>query len=330
MWITSSLATALKPTAVALGNFDGIHLGHRQVISPVLTPRQTPSGERLRPTVVTFSPHPQEFFTGQVRSLLTPLPEKVAQLRQMGIEQLVMLPFDRELAQLTPTEFVEIILLRELRAHRISVGADFRFGCRRSGTVDDLQAIAGQQGIEVTVAPLNLLDGQRVSSSVIRQALQQGNIEQANRWLGRPYSLVGQVIKGQQLGRTIGTPTANLEISPQKFLPCDGVYAVTVYRCETSDQLPYAREIALPGVMNLGLRPTVNGLGRTIEVHLLDWSGDLYGQLLQVNLQAFLRPEQKFASLDALQQQIQQDCEQARGQLQQQWHSSLNPDSCSP
>lgn len=318
MWITSSLVTALKPTAVALGNFDGIHLGHRQVITPVLTPCQTLSGERLRPTVVTFSPHPQEFFTGQVRRLLTPLPEKVAQLRHMGLEQLVMLPFDRELAQLTPTEFVEIILLRQLQARCISVGADFRFGCRRSGTVADLQAIASRQGIEVTVVPLNLLDGQRVSSSMIRQALQQGDIEQANRWLGRPYSLLGQVVKGEQLGRTIGTPTANLDISPQKFLPCDGVYAVTVHRCETSDQLPYAREAPLLGVMNVGLRPTVNGLGRTIEVHLLDWSGDLYGQLLQVNFQAFLRPEAKFASLEALQQQIRRDCEKARSQFQQQ------------
>lgn len=307
VWITSSLATALTPTAVALGNFDGVHRGHRQVIQPVLL-QSADKGDRAFSTVLTFDPHPKEFFTGQLRPLLTPLPEKVWQLKQLGVDQLVLLPFNQKLADLSPAQFVEEVL-GKLQAKQISVGDDFCFGKQRSGSALDLRTIAASYGINVTIVPLKRLAGERISSSAIRQALQTGKLEIANHLLGRAYTLLGQVTQGQQLGRTIGFPTANLHLAPQKFLPMTGVYAVQV-QIFAEPEATIAQ--FLPGVMNLGYRPTVDGTRQTIEVHLLDWSGDLYGKTLLVHLEQFLRPEQKFDSLDALKAQIQVDCDRAR------------------
>ncbi|MEG4840032.1 MULTISPECIES: bifunctional riboflavin kinase/FAD synthetase [unclassified Microcoleus] len=400
MWVTSSCTAALTPTSVALGNFDGLHLGHRQVVQPILhrSPGQNsatviasgqnllsnagkdqnletehpatcendsaappdradssqnfdgligPRAEgnslsgidsdgvdRLYSTVVTFDPHPQEFFTGQPKKLLTPLAEKVELLAAMGVEQLVLLPFDRELAALTACEFVEEILVRQLKASRISVGVDFRFGRGRAGTAVDLQSIASGYGIDVALVPLhNCGEGDRISSSAIREGLASGDLTRANQLLGRPYSLVGTVVGGQRLGRTIGFPTANIELPPEKFLPRFGVYAVRVSVKHGGEKMKeesssYQREnpkSVIPGiasnlsfvngVMNVGCRPTVDGLQPTVEVHLLDWSGDLYGQTLSASLVEFLRPEQKFASLDALKTQIQADCDIARSLL---------------
>ncbi|MEG4105990.1 bifunctional riboflavin kinase/FAD synthetase [Microcoleus sp. S13_C5] len=400
MWVTSSCTAALTPTSVALGNFDGLHLGHRQVVQPILNrslgqnsatviasgpnlrsnagrdenleseppatcyndsaalPVQSGSShnfdgligpradgnslsgidsdgvDRLYSTVVTFDPHPQEFFTGQPKKLLTPLAEKVELLAAMGVEQLVLLPFDRELAALTASEFVEEILVRQLKASRISVGVDFRFGRGRAGTAVDLQSLASGYGIDVALVPLhNCGEGDRISSSAIREGLASGDLTRANQLLGRPYSLVGTVVGGQRLGRTIGFPTANIELPPEKFLPRFGVYAVRVsvkdrggimkdesssYNWENSPSIIPGKASDLSfvnGVMNVGCRPTVDGLQPTVEVHLLDWSGDLYGQTLSASLVEFLRPEQKFASLDALKTQIQADCDIARSLL---------------
>jgi len=302
VWITSSLTKALKPTAVALGNFDGVHRGHQQVIQPVLKN----SGKIA--TVVTFNPHPQEFFTGKSRSLLTPQSEKVQELERLGVEQLVLLPFDLELACLSPQEFVEKILVQQLRSLSISVGQDFCFGKERRGTVTDLRAIASNFGIPTTIVPLHTCEGERISSSAIRQALEQGNLDRAKQLLGRAYSLVGTVVTGKQLGRTIGFPTANIDLPIEKFLPSNGVYAVKVYIAE--DKSP------IPGVMNIGNRPTVNGTNQSVEVYLIDWSGDLYGKILTVELEQFLRPEQKFESLDALKAQIIKDCDRAKATLE--------------
>ncbi len=303
MWITSSLAKVITPTAVALGNFDGVHIGHQRVIQPAVT--FADAALKTYATVVTFNPHPQEFFTGQSRALLTPLNEKAQQMELQGIKQLVLLPFDRELAALSPQDFVEKILVQQLCSQRISVGEDFRFGRARTGTATELQAIAATYGIAVTIVPLQTCEGERISSSSIRQALEQGDLQCVERLLGRPYTLIGAVVKGQQLGRTIDFPTANLQLPPEKFLPRQGVYSVRVF-LEEGTKL---------GVMNIGVRPTVNGTSPTVEVHLLDWSGDLYGKTITVQLEKFLRPEQKFASLEALKAQIQADCTLAKSFL---------------
>lgn len=306
MWVTSSLTKALTPTAVALGNFDGVHRGHQQVIAPVLEKKHQATQE-LHTTVVTFSPHPQEFFTGKRRSLLTPIDQKVEQLERLGIEQLVLLLFDRELACLSPQEFVEKILIQQLQAQSISVGQDFCFGKQRAGKATDLQAIAANYNIPVTIVPLHTCQGDRISSSAIRQALEQGDVQKANLLLGRAYTLAGTVVTGKQIGRTIGFPTANLQLPPEKFIPRQGVYAVRVLGADNSP---------VSGVMNIGNRPTVSGMSQSVEIHLLDWSGDLYGKAIAVQLEKFIRPEQKFASLEELKAQIQVDCESAKSILE--------------
>ncbi len=342
VWVTSSTELTLVPTAVALGKFDGVHRGHQRVIQPILRPVRKeeggsggvgenslspliPPSSSIYSTVVTFNPHPQEFFSGKPRTLLTPLDEKVQTLRSLGVEQLVLLPFDKELCALTPEEFVEKIIVEQLQAAQISIGQDFRFGSKRTGTAWDLQAIAAKYGIPVTIVPLETWDDfeenqssdtneasseeTRISSSLIRETLASGDIQRANKLLGRPYTLIGTVIQGQQLGRTIGFPTANLQLPKDKFLPCNGVYAV---RVSIVDETLDISGNGYLGVMNIGDRPTVNGTQLSTEVHLFDWSSDLYGKKLAVQLERFLRPEQKFPNLEALKTQIQLDCIAAR------------------
>jgi riboflavin kinase / FMN adenylyltransferase len=369
VWITSSIKAAKAPTIIALGNFDGVHLGHQRVMAEVLlgddlrpchqgskrppqtrisslsaqsvsalhrsvmalgydlelnqslvSPVELPIGlteggvsglSTGYPTVVTFSPHPQAYFSGTFRPLLTPMAEKAWQLAELGIRQLVMLPFDRAIAQLSPETFVAEILVKGLRAKRISVGSDFRFGKGRSGDAQGLQEIAAQYGVPVVQVPLKHEQGDRISSSRIRQALQTGELEIATHLLGRPYTLTGQVIYGNQLGRTIGFPTANLQIPVDKYLPRTGVYSVRVYG---------AAPEPLCGVMNIGNRPTVHsqsGQPLSVEVHILNWAADLYGQWLTVSLEGFVRPEQKFSSLDELKAQIAEDCRVAIATLSQ-------------
>lgn len=303
VWVTSSTANILTPTVIALGNFDGLHLGHRNVLQPIcLSSIKTVSSYS---TVVTFTPHPQEFFTGQTRQLLTPLSEKINRLKYLEIQQLVRLPFNRELAALSPQEFVAQMLVKHLRVRQISVGEDFRFGHKRMGTAKDLSEIAASFGILVHITPLKTYSGlkKRISSSLIRRCLVEGDVTQAKQMLGYSYSLIGTVVKGQQLGRTIGFPTANLKLPPDKLLPRQGVYAVRV---------KINRKETLKGLMNFGCRPTVAGEIPIVEVHILDWSGDLYQQSLTVELEKFLRPEQQFFSLDRLKEQIVQDCCLAR------------------
>ncbi|HLO87098.1 MAG TPA: bifunctional riboflavin kinase/FAD synthetase [Nostocaceae cyanobacterium] len=358
VWVASSTELALTPTAVALGKFDGIHLGHQKVIQPVLESVRgrlmpedrkiaewengenlgecsshvtanlaptTSTKEHIYTTVVTFHPHPQEFFTGKPRTLLTPLDEKVQQLRSLGMEQLVLLPFDRELSALSPEDFVKKILVEQLQCHSISVGQDFCFGKKRMGTANDLQQLAAKYDIPVTIVPLqtdasnlsttsNEVDNQhleetRISTSFIRQTLEEGNIQKANSLLGRPYTLTGLVVPGQKLGRTIGFPTANLQLPKDKFIPRHGVYAVRVL---ILSQTQNTQPIQKLGVMNIGNRPTVSGTHTSVEIHLFDYSGDLYSQKLVVELVKFLRPEQKFSSLEELKTQIQLDCTVAK------------------
>lgn len=272
-------------------------------------------------TVVTFSPHPREFFSGQQRSLLTPLSEKAQQLEALGIEQLLLLPFDAALAKLSPAEFVEQILVQGLDCRSVSIGADFHFGAGRTGNAEGLRSLLEPRAIGLNVVELYPQAGDRISSSRIREALETGDIEAIEPLLGRRYELQGEVVQGQQLGRTIGFPTANLQLPDRKFIPRLGVYAVEVSslpgqksRAEVDANAgpPSAGLYRHPAVMNIGIRPTVSGEGVTVEVHLLDWQGDLYGQQLKVELVKFLRPEQKFDGLEALKAQILADADQAR------------------
>ncbi len=254
-------------------------------------------------TVVTFDPHPQQYFTGQERQLLTPYPERATILERLGIQQIVLLPFDRHLVKLSPQEFVDRIVIEQLQARFVSVGEDFRFGNQRAGSATDLATLTAQYGISAHIAPLEKTADSRISSSQIRAALLAADLTLAQELLGRYYSIVGTVVNGQEIGRSIGFPTANISYPAEKFLPRQGVYAVRVNTPEFTQ---------LPGVMNIGKRPTVNGVNTTVEVHLLDWEGNLYGQQLTVYLHQFLRSEQKFPSLTALTTQIHADCAAAK------------------
>ena len=291
---------ALRPTAIALGSFDGLHPGHRRVIAAV-----TGAAAELVPTVVSFWPHPREVLHGETRLRLDLPAEKLSLLEPLGIRQLVLVPFDRTLAALSPEEFVARVLAEQLQARRVAVGSNFRFGAGRRGDTDDLVRLAARLGIAVEVLPM-LWDGaERVSSSRIRRALAAGRIGEARRLLERPYRFTGQLVRGRQLGRQLGWPTANLRVDGRKFLPLEGVYAAWA-------ALPGAEPMA--AVMNLGPQPSVDPTSPSaVEVHLLDRQLDLAeGQELVVEPLRLLRRQQRFESLEALSAQIAADAQLAR------------------
>jgi riboflavin kinase / FMN adenylyltransferase len=288
MHVCASVSESTKPCAVALGNFDGVHLGHRAVVEAVI-------GRSGVPTVLTFDPHPREFFGKEIGFLLTPGTEKLELIAESGISQVIVVPFDPELAATEARDFMIQFLSQGLQAQFVSVGWNFRFGKGRLGTTEMLQAFAREKGFDIEILAERRLSEERVSSSAIRAALSEGNLSLAHQLLGRSYGLGGAVIPGDQRGRQLGFPTANLRIDPRKFLPVNGVYLVKVIEPDAW------------GLMNIGLRPTFDGHERRVEVHLLNFEGDLYGKSLRVSLQTFLRPERKFAAFEELIAQIEQD-----------------------
>ncbi|BAC88158.1 bifunctional riboflavin kinase/FAD synthetase [Gloeobacter violaceus] len=294
MAVFRSLSEVATPCAVALGNFDGVHLGHQAVIQAVL-------GRAGIPTVLTFDPHPREYFTGKTGFLLAPERERTAAILALGIAQVLVLPFDELLAATEAGAFVEQVLVAGLGARFVSVGWNFRFGKERAGTTEMLQSYARAGAFDIEILAERQVRGRRVSSSVIREALGCGDLDLARLLLGRAYGLEGEVVRGDQRGRLLGFPTANLQVSGRKFLPKDGVYLVSA-RWGVQQRW---------GLLNLGLRPTFDGLKRTIEVHVLDWEGDLYGQHIKITLERYLRPEQKFGSPGELVAQLHRDREAA-------------------
>jgi riboflavin kinase/FMN adenylyltransferase len=295
---------ALRPTAIALGSFDGLHRGHRRVIAAVADPAAAADG--AVPTVVSFWPHPRELLHGETRLRLDLPEEQLELLGPLGIAQLVMLPFDAALAALQPDEFVARVLAEQLHARRVAVGENFRFGVGRVGGVADLVRLGAAHGIVVTVVPMLGEGGERMSSSRIRSALSAGDLAEAARLLERPYRFVGRVVPGRGLGRTLGWPTANLQVDGRKFLPLEGVYAARVSLLEGSGE-------AIAAVMNLGPQPTVDPLAPSaVEVHLLDRSIELVGRRLLVEPTRLLRRQRRFDGLEALSAQIAADAESAR------------------
>ena len=284
-----------------IGNFDGVHLGHQLILDQLSEQATRFNLPRL---VITFEPQPQEFFTGPNAppARLMRLREKLQVLEELGIERVLCLEFDQRLASLPASTFIDTLLVERLGIRHLVIGDDFRFGHRRSGDFA-LLAEAGQRyGFSVASSHSHILDGERVSSTRIRQALAQGELEQAARLLGRPYHLCGRVAHGDQRGRTIGFPTANLHLH-RRVTPVSGVYAVLL----SDPALP-----PWPGIANVGRRPTVAGTQERLEVHLLDFQGDLYGRHVKVSFLHYLRPEQRFESLNALQAQIRHDERTAR------------------
>ena len=295
-------AEAQRPCAIALGSFDGLHEGHRQLINRV-SAIAAQRGD-LVPTVVSFWPHPREVLHGERRLRLDLPADKLELLEPLGIAQLVLVPFDRALAALAPEAFVEQVLVRQLGAGFIAVGENFRFGAGRSGSAADLQRLGALHGIEVAVVPMLHDAAGRHSSSRIRQALAAGDLQRAAALLQRPYRFCGQVVAGRGLGRGLGWPTANLQVDGRKFLPREGVYAARAW---------LQPGLAMAAVMNLGPQPTIDPASPSaVEVHLLDRQLELLGRELVVEPLAFLRDQQRFADLEALSAQISRDAQQAR------------------
>jgi len=294
---------ARRPTAIALGSFDGLHAGHRRVIAAVT--HAVAHHSALVPTVVSFWPHPREVLHGELRLRLDLPSEKLALLEPLGVAQLVLVPFDRTLATQSPEAFVERVLVGELGAEFIAVGENFRFGAGRVGSAHDLQRLGAARGVDVCVVPMLHDSEARHSSSRIRQALAAGDLQLAARLLMRPYRFCGQVVRGRGLGRGLGFPTANLQVDGRKFLPREGVYAAKVW--------PAGVDAPVAAVMNLGPQPTVDpNAPSAVEVHLLDRQVDLLGSELLVEPLALLRGQQRFASLEALTAQIGRDAVRAR------------------
>lgn len=287
------------PQVLAIGQFDGLHHGHASVIQTAVSLSRE---QGIQSAVLTFHPHPKEVMRkGDYNGYLTPLKEKEAILEDMDVDVMYVLEFNEAFSNLSPEQFVSQFLVK-LDVKTAVVGFDFRFGHKGAGDENVLRELGAPQLNVVTVPPLRL-DGEKVSSSFIRKALHEGDVKEAARMLGRAYSVTGIVMDGEKRGRTIGFPTANVEPSDNYVVPLKGVYAVWVNHGEER----------YPGVMNIGVKPTFheNRTKPTFEVHLLEYSGDLYGEELKVELIHFLRPEQKFSSIDALIAQIRKDSETA-------------------
>ncbi|MDR2189059.1 MAG: bifunctional riboflavin kinase/FAD synthetase [Azonexus sp.] len=292
------------PVVLAIGNFDGVHRGHAALLEQLgAAARQ--SG--LTPTVLSFEPHPREFFArASAPARLTTLREKLELLGEAGVAQTMICPFNARFAALTAEQFIEDVLCRSLRTRRLIIGDDFRFGHRRQGDFALLQAVGARLGFGVSAMPTVVVGDERASSSAVRRALAAGDMAHAARLLGRPYGMDGQVVHGDKLGRQLGFATANLRIKHNP-LPMTGVFAVEVSGLGMS-----ASERPLPGVANLGVRPTVGGTRTLLEVHLFDFDRDIYGAHIAVRFVKKLRDEQRFASLAALQAQIAADAAAAR------------------
>jgi riboflavin kinase/FMN adenylyltransferase len=288
-------------SVVTSGTFDGVHLGHQKILRRLQELATRKQGETV---LLTYWPHPRLILQPEDKSLrlLTTLSEKVKLLEEMGVDHLIILPFTKELSQMSSDEFIRDILVDKIQTKTLVIGYDHKFGKNREGSFEYLQSHSHLFGFAIEEISRQDVDDLGVSSTKIRTALAQGDISTANKYLGRPYDLSGQVVKGQQIGRSLGFPTANIQIAEDyKLLPRDGAYAVHAE----------VNSIRYKAILNIGDRPTVDGQKKTIEAHLIDFEGDLYGQELRVYFQEFLREEKKFESLDALKNQLVVDRERA-------------------
>ena len=291
-----------KETLLTVGVFDGVHLGHQRLLTHL---RNEAQQRDLLTGVVTFKSHPQKVLSRGSKLLwLSNLETRTNLLRSFGIDVIVTLPFTPQLAELTAREFVQL-LKDYLKMRGLVVGPDFALGKNREGSADQLRLLGQEMGFIVEVVPPVVVDGQVISSSAVRLALAQGDMETVEKLFGRPFSLTGQVVTGDRRGRILGFPTANLDVEPEQALPSDGVY-VTVAHIDHE---------SLPSVTNIGVRPTFGGGKRLVEAYLLDYEGELREQKLRIDLLDKLRDEKHFDTAEELKAQIRKDVEQARAIL---------------
>ena len=299
-------ATADALHAVTIGNFDGVHLGHQAILREL---RAASARLSLRPCVLTFEPHPREFFSPHAApTRLTSLREKCGLLLQHGVERAQICRFDRAFSRLSAEQFIERVLVHGLHTRWVMIGEDFRFGAKRGGDFAMLKAAGESAGFEVHAMPTVVtqsagVGATRVSSSGLREILSAGDVERAQTMLGRPYSISGRVVHGDKLGRTLGFPTANVQVRHNRP-PLTGIYAVRIAGLAPQP---------LAAVASMGVRPTVTNSGELrLEVFIFDFAREIYGQHVRVDFLKKLRDEEKYKDLETLKRQITQDCEDAR------------------
>ena len=291
-----------RDTALTIGVFDGVHLGHKHLLARLVEQAR----ERgLASGVITFKPHPQQIISPETQlPFLTDLAQREALLKQEGVEIVIVLPFSQELAELGAREFAQL-LKKHLKLRRLVIGPGFTLGSHREGDASTLIALGKDIGFEVTVVPSVMIKGEMVSSTAIREALRSGDLERVHRLIGRFFNLRGKVVRGEGRGAKLDFPTANLDIDPGQALPVEGVYATRAYIGDRAYQ----------SVTNIGRRPTFNGGKSAVEVYILDYRGDLYGRELKIDIIERVRGEQKFATAAALKRQIALDIERGRAIL---------------
>lgn len=289
---------------LTLGTFDGVHIGHKKILERV-TQNTDPdtSGGKYESLVLTFFPHPRMVLQGQSDvKLLNTISEKIELLEMMGVQNLVIHPFDESFSKLTAQEFVKTVLVDKFNIQKIIIGHDHRFGRNRTANIDDLITFGKEYGFEVEQISVQEIKEVSISSTKIRNALTEGNMALANEYLGYDYFLTGTILKGKQLGRTIGFPTANLQIEEDyKLIPRNGAYVV---KSSINQKTVF-------GMMNIGYNPTVGEGNLSVEIHYFDFEADLYDQKISVSILEYLRPEQKFDSVDLLKTQLEKDKETA-------------------
>lgn len=287
----------VKNAVVTSGTFDGVHLGHRKILNRICEIARSIQGETV---LLTFWPHPRLVLYPEEHNLrlLSTFEEKTKLLRQLGIDHLITIPFTQEFSQLTSEEFIRKVLIESIETKKLVIGYDHRFGKNREGSFEYLKTNSSSFGFDLEEISRQDVEDIGVSSTKIRKSLESGDVKTALTYLGRPYELNGIVIKGQQIGRSIGFPTANIHIpNDYKLIPKDGVYAVEVL----------VEGYIYKSMLNIGNRPTVDGTKRTVEANLFDFEGDLYNKQITVYFREFIREEQKFENLEALKKQLVRD-----------------------
>lgn len=303
---SKEMSEIINPSVVTIGTFDGVHVGHQKIIDRLIVVAQK---NHLESAILTFFPHPRMVLQKEVGiKLINTIEERKKIIKSKGVDHLVIYPFTKEFSRLTAREYVEQILVNKLNAKKIIIGYDHRFGRNRNANIQDLKELGKTFGFTVEEISKQDVEEVAVSSTKIRKAIEEGNIEKANTFLGNPFSLNGKVIKGKSLGKTLGFPTANLEIKEDyKIIPKSGVYIV---KAHLDNKWVF-------GMMNIGTNPTVGGDKQTIETYFLDFSQDLYGQELNIQMLKRIRDERKFGDVDQLIEAMNKDLEQTKTYIQQ-------------
>mgnify|MGYP003630416750 FL=1 len=288
------------PTVITIGTFDGVHIGHLKILNKIINHAKSTA---LKSSVLTFFPHPRMVLQKDTNiKLLNTIDEKITILEKLGLDVLIIHPFTREFSRLTATEFVRDILVNTLNIKKVIIGYDHRFGRNRTANISDLITFGSTYNFTVDEIPAQEIDDVSVSSTKIRKALEDGDIETANSYLGYEYMLTGTIIKGKGIGKQLGYPTANLAIAEDyKLIPKNGAYVVN----------SILNGVVVYGMMNIGYNPTVNGTEKSIEINFFNFDQDLYDQKIQVNILVRLRDEHKFESIDALKAQLAKDKEKS-------------------